>query len=87
MLLDYIQAAMAKATYELLPENEGFYAEIPGFQGVWANARTEEACREELQSVLEDWILFSVERHLPLPVVDGMVLWPRPEVDQNQEVA
>jgi predicted RNase H-like HicB family nuclease len=87
MLLDYIRAAMGKATYELLPDNEGFYAEISGLQGVWTNAPTLEACREELQSVLEDWILFSVEKHLPIPEVDGIVLWPRPESHKSQEVA
>lgn len=78
MLLDYVRVAMAKATYELLPEGEGFYGEIPGFDGVWANAPTLEGCRNALESALEDWILFSVERHILIPAVDGIELWPRP---------
>jgi len=46
---------------------EGFYGEIPGFQGVYANADTLKACRDELASTLEDWLLFRISRHLPIP--------------------
>jgi len=74
MLTAYIQAAMRLAHYEILEDDGSFYGEIPGFQGVWANEPTLEACREELQSVLEDWILFRVARHLSLPIVDGLEL-------------
>jgi predicted RNase H-like HicB family nuclease len=85
MLVRYIQAAMAKAKYEILPDNEGYYGEIPECQGVWANEETLEACREELQSVLEDWILLSVERHMPLPVIDGIDIWPKDTPPQLKE--
>lgn len=74
MLIQYLSAAMAKAHYELLGEGEGFYGEIPGFQGVLAQAHTLEACREELAGVLEDWLLFRISRHLPIPTVNGMDL-------------
>ena len=74
MLRDYIRAAMHKARYEILPDDGTFYGEIPGFDGVYANARTLEGCREELEEVLEEWVLFRVSRHLPLPVVDGIEL-------------
>jgi predicted RNase H-like HicB family nuclease len=47
---------MAKARYKLL-EDGTFFGEIPSLRGVWANAKTLEACREELQEVLEDWIV------------------------------
>jgi len=65
---------MSCAHYEILEDNAGYYGEIPGFQGVWANEQTLEACREELQSTLEDWILFRVAQKLALPVVDGLEL-------------
>lgn len=80
MLTEYIRAAMKKAVYEILPDDKTFYGEIPGFQGIWANADTLEVCREELQEVLEDWILFSVWRNLPLPIVEGMELTVREAV-------
>lgn len=74
MLTRYISGAMHRATYEILPDDGTFYGEIPGFQGVYANAATLEACRDELEEVLEGWILFRVSRNLPLPIVDGMSL-------------
>lgn len=46
MLTSYIRAAMRRAHYEILPDDGTFYGAIPGFQGVWANAATLEACRE-----------------------------------------
>lgn len=73
MITEYIKAALKKAEYEIL-EDQTFYGEIPGFAGCYANESTLEGCRDELASVLEDWILFSLNRQLPLPVVDGVTL-------------
>src|SRR5437773_10183738 len=77
MLTEYLQAAMRKAHYELLGGGEGYYGDIPGFQGVYAQANTLEGCRDELASTLEDWLLFRISRHLPIPVVDGLNLTVR----------
>ncbi|MGI8854655.1 MAG: type II toxin-antitoxin system HicB family antitoxin [Thermomicrobiales bacterium] len=74
MLTKYIQAAMRRAHYEILPDDGTVYGEIPGFQGVLANADTVEACREELQEVLEDWLLLKIADHDALPTVDGIGL-------------
>jgi hypothetical protein len=70
MLTAYIRAAMGRARYEMLPDDGSYYGEVPGFQGVYANAGTLEGCREELESTLEDWIL----RNLVLPEVGGLTL-------------
>ncbi len=55
---------MRRAKYEILPSDGSIYGEIPGFEGVYANTDTLEACREELEEVLEEWILLRVSRHL-----------------------
>jgi len=65
---------MKKARYEILPDDNTFYGEIPGFDGVYANADTLEGCRDELEEVLEEWIFFRISRNLSLPVVDGIEL-------------
>jgi predicted RNase H-like HicB family nuclease len=67
MLRNYIRAAMGKARYEILPDDSTFYGEIPGFEGVYANAGTLETCRDELEEVLEGWILLRVSLHFSLP--------------------
>ena len=74
MLTKYIQAAMRKAKYEILPDDGSFYGEIPGFDGVYANAETLERCREELEEILEEWLLLGIARNHPLPVVGGIEL-------------
>jgi predicted RNase H-like HicB family nuclease len=74
MLTSYIKAEMRQASYEILPEDKTYYGEIPGFTGVYANSDTLEACREELEEVLEEWILLRVSRNLPLPVIEGIEL-------------
>jgi predicted RNase H-like HicB family nuclease len=73
MLTEYIKAAMRKAKYEIL-EDKSFYGEIPGFEGLYANESTLEDCRNELEKTLEDWILISISKNLPLPVVDDIEL-------------
>jgi predicted RNase H-like HicB family nuclease len=60
---------MDMANYELLPDDGTCYGEIAGFAGVYASADTLEACREELEEVLDEWILLRVSRHLPLPMI------------------
>ena len=69
MFIDYIQAAMRRAKYEMLADNEGFVATIPGFKGLLVHATTLEACREELQEVLQAWMLVRLDHGLRLPVV------------------
>jgi predicted RNase H-like HicB family nuclease len=72
MLREYLNAAMARAKYEILEDDGSYYGEIPGFQGVYANSESQDSCRAELEEVLEEWMLIKISRNLPLPVVDGI---------------
>lgn len=74
MLTKYLRGAMRRAKYEILPDEGTYYGEIPGFDGVYAGAVTLEVCREELEEVLGEWILFRISEHLSLPEVDGQSL-------------
>lgn len=71
MFTKYIRAAMKKARYEMLP-NGTFYGEIADFKGVYANTDTLEECRDELEEVLEGWVLLRVSLHYPLPSIGDM---------------
>jgi len=79
MLTKFIHAAMAKAIYEILSDRT-YYGEIPGFSGVFSNAATLEACREQLQEVLEGWILIGLKMGHTIPEVDGICLEMKEEV-------
>ncbi len=70
MLFEYIHEALKKADYKLL-DNGTWFAEIPGFEGVWANGQTVEECRIELQEVLEEWLVLKIRDRDPIPQIEG----------------
>ncbi len=74
MILDYLSAALESAHYELIEDEEPFYASVPGLEGIWATGRSLEECRRNLSSAIEDWILLSVRMGAPLPPVAGVSL-------------
>jgi len=65
-LTEYIGMAMARARFKLLKSGM-ILGTIPGCKGVWAEGRSLDACRNELQEVLEDWIVLKLRDgdHLP----------------------
>ncbi len=73
MLTRYILMAMQLAVYEQM-EDGRIYGEIPALRGVYADGATLEECREEMQSALEDWIVFGLVNGFPLPSIDGIEL-------------
>lgn len=70
MLVEYIQGALEDAEYKRLA-NGTWFAEIPGFKGVWANGKTVEECRKELVEVLEEWLILKLRDADPIPLVKG----------------
>jgi predicted RNase H-like HicB family nuclease len=68
MLIQYIQAATSRATYEILDDGT-FYGEIPPCPGVYANADTLDSCRTELQEVLEGWIILGLKLGHNIPPI------------------
>ena len=76
MLTDYIDRAMQHARYERIEDGTifGSIADLPDFKGVWADADTVEACRDELRDVLEGWILLHSSDHTPLSSIEGLTL-------------
>ena len=69
MITEYIEAALARATYEIIQDEEPYYGEIPGLQGVWASGKTLEECRRNLAETVEDWVLLSIAKGLPIPTL------------------
>jgi len=71
MITEYIEAALARATYEIIEDEEPYYGEIPGLQGVWASGKTLEECRQDLREVIEGWIIVRLRKGLSIPPLDG----------------
>lgn len=66
MLIDFINKQLDTAKYKLL-KDKTYFGEIPGVKGIWANAKTLEVCRKELQEVLEDWLVLSIKSDKRIP--------------------
>ncbi|HLA48764.1 MAG: hypothetical protein A2Z59_00210 [Nitrospinae bacterium RIFCSPLOWO2_02_39_17] len=71
MLAEYIQAVIGNAEYKKL-EDGSWFAEIPGFEGVWANGKSVEECRKELVEVMEEWLILKIKDKDPIPIVKGI---------------
>lgn len=71
MLIEYLQKVMEAAEYKKL-EDGSWFAEIPDFEGVWANGKSIEACRKELIEVLEEWLILKIKDKEPVPVIEGI---------------
>jgi predicted RNase H-like HicB family nuclease len=73
MITEYCQKALRRAQYRKL-EDGTWFAEIPGFTGVWANGESVEGCRIELIDVLEEWLILKLRDQDQIPQVDGVSL-------------
>jgi predicted RNase H-like HicB family nuclease len=70
MITRYIERALERARYELLPDGT-FAATVRGLRGVVATGATLEGCRRDLAEVVEEWLLVRVARGLDVPSLDG----------------
>lgn len=74
MITEYLEAALAKAKYEIIQDEEPFYGEIPELPGVWATGKTLEECRKNLKEVIEGWLIVRLRRGLFIPPIDGHII-------------
>jgi predicted RNase H-like HicB family nuclease len=66
MITLFLSKNLDRARYKLLDDGT-YFGEVAGMRGVWANAKTLEQCRCELQEVLEDWLLLKVQQQEKVP--------------------
>ena len=72
MLIEYVEAALKDAHYDMIKDGEPFYGEVKALKGVWATGESLEECRQNLKEVIEGWILLSVKKDLPIPQLGGI---------------
>jgi predicted RNase H-like HicB family nuclease len=80
MIAAYIDAALARAHYELMQDEDPYYGEVPELQGVWASGKTLEECRRNLAEVVEGWIMIRIARGLAIPALGDVRLIPPREL-------
>ncbi len=77
MISKYLHEAMRRAKYKIL-EDGTYYGGIEELPGIWATANSLEECREELESVVEDWLLLDLKL--------GQSITPLGDIDLNTQV-
>jgi predicted RNase H-like HicB family nuclease len=74
MLIQYIHAALERAKYEIINDEEPYYGEVPELEGVWATGKTLEECRRNLEEVIDEWIVIKLRSGLPLRRIGDYVI-------------
>jgi predicted RNase H-like HicB family nuclease len=69
VIVEYIEAALEKAKYEIIEDEEPYYGEVPGLDGVWATGKTLEECRHNLAEVIDGWVVVRLRKGLPIPSI------------------
>lgn len=72
MIREYIEAALNRAKYELIEDEEPYYGEIPELKGVWATGKTLEECRRSLADVVDGWLIVRLKKGLPVPPIGNL---------------
>lgn len=67
MISEYIQAALERARYEIINDQEPYYGEVRELPGVWASGATLEECRRQLVDVIESWIVVRLRNGMAIP--------------------
>lgn len=67
MIVQYIEAALSHARYEIIDDEEPYYGEVPELAGVWATGKTLEECRRNLAEIIDGWIVVRLRRGFALP--------------------
>lgn len=69
MLIQYIQAALEHAKYEIIDDEEPYFGEVSELQGVWASGKTLEECRKNLEEVIDEWIIIRLIKGMTIPSI------------------
>ncbi len=71
MFSEYIEAALEKAVYKTIEDEEPIFVSVPELPGAWATGKTVEEARKELISVIEGWIALRLRMGRSIPPISG----------------
>ena len=72
LIAEYARRAVRGATLEQR-EDGSWFAQIPGFEGVWASEASHKEALDALQEVVFDWAIIKIQHEdRDLPIIDGI---------------
>jgi predicted RNase H-like HicB family nuclease len=69
LITEYIAAALSRAKYEIIEDEEPYYGEVQELEGVWATGKTLEECRQNLSDVIDGWLVVRLKKGLSIPPI------------------
>lgn len=74
MFSEYIEAALERAVYKTIEDEEPIFVSVTELPGAWATGKTIKEARKELISVIEGWIALRLRMGRPIPPIGGQVI-------------
>jgi predicted RNase H-like HicB family nuclease len=74
MFSEYIEAALEKAVYKTIEDEEPIFVSVPDLPGAWATGRTVEEARKELISVTDGWIALRLRMGRSIQPIGGYTI-------------
>jgi predicted RNase H-like HicB family nuclease len=71
MFSEYIEAALERAVYKTIEDEDPIFVSVPELPGAWASGKTIEEARKELISVIEGWIALRLRMGRSIPPIGG----------------
>ncbi len=71
MFAEYIEAALERAVYKTIEDEEPIFVSVPELPGAWATGKTVEDARKDLISVIEGWIALRLRMGRSIPSIGG----------------
>jgi len=71
MFSEYIEAALERAVYKNIDDEEPIFVSVPELPGASASGKTVEEARKELISVIEGWIALRLRMGRSIPPIGG----------------
>ena len=68
MIKEYIEAALSRAKYEIIDDDEPYYGEVPELEGVWPVVK-HWRCRRNLAEVIDGWLVIRLKKGLDIPAI------------------
>lgn len=79
ILKRYISVSMRGAKTKQVVPGEKWFAELPGFPGVWADGPSLKECLDTLAEVLREWVILKIaDGDQDIPIVDDIDLRSTP---------
>ncbi len=69
LITEYIEAALSRAKYEIIEDEDPYYGEVPELEGVWSTGKTLEECRHNLAEVIDGWLVVRLKRGVSIPQI------------------